>query len=46
MYIVEWVNREGIQYQRAFDTPEDAQLEAAALEKKFDHVEIFDGTEV
>lgn len=46
MYIVEWNDHEGNQQQRAFDSQEDAQLEAAALEKEFDHVAILWETEI
>lgn len=46
MYIVEWKDHEGNQHERAFDNQEDAQLEAAALEKKFDHVAILWESEV
>lgn len=45
MYIVEW-NDEGNQRQRTFDNLEDAQLEAASLEQRFDHVAIFWETEI
>ena len=40
MYIVEWNDHEGNQQQRAFDSREAAELEAAALEKEFDHVAV------
>lgn len=40
MYIVEWYDHEGNRNERTFDSQEDAQLEAAALEKEFDHVAI------
>ena len=40
VYTVEWNDFEGNQHQREFDTLEDAQLEAAYLEEKFDYVEI------
>ena len=46
MYIVEWNDHEGNQQQRAFDSQEDAQLEAAALEKEFDHVAILWESEI
>ncbi len=40
MYIVEWNDHEGNLNQRTFDSLEDAELEAASLEEKFDHVRI------
>lgn len=40
MYIVQWDDHTGQRQQLAFDTLEDAQLEAQALEKKFDFVQI------
>lgn len=46
MYIVEWCDHEGNQRQRTFDSKEDAQLEAAALEKEFDHVAILWESEI
>lgn len=48
MYTVEWCNREGNLEQRQFDTLEDARLEAAELDKKYDGVHILDqnGNEV
>lgn len=46
MYIVEWCDHEGNQQQRTFDSQEAAQLEAAALEQKFDHVTILWESEV
>lgn len=46
MFIVEWNDHEGNQQQRAFDSLEDAQLEAAYLETKFDYVAIIAETEV
>lgn len=46
MYIVEWNDHEGNQHQRRFDTLEDAQLEAASLEEKYDFVAIIAELEV
>ena len=46
MFIVEWNDQEGNQQQREFETLEDAQLEAASLEKKFDYVAIIAEMEV
>jgi len=46
VYIVEWCDHEGNLQQRAFDTQEDAQLEAASLEEKYDHVAVLWETEV
>ena len=46
MYIVEWTNQEGSLQQRAFDSLEDAQLEAAYLERDHDYVAIINETEV
>lgn len=46
MYIVEWNDHEGNQQQRTFDSQEDAQLEAVALEKVFDHVAVLWETEI
>lgn len=46
MYIVEWNDFEGNQQQREFDNLEDAQLEAAYLEEKFDYVAIIAEMEV
>lgn len=40
MYIVEWYDREGNRHERAFNSQEAAKMEAAALEKEFDHVAI------
>ena len=40
MYIVEWTDHEGNLNQRLFDTLEDAKLEAASLEERFDYVAI------
>lgn len=45
MYIVIWNDFEGIQHELTFDRLEDAELEAAALEKKYDGVEIRKGLE-
>ena len=46
MFIVEWNDHEGNQQQRTFDTLEDAQLEAAYLETKYDYVAIIAELEV
>lgn len=46
MYIVEWCDHTGQLNQRAFDTKEDAELEAAYLETKFDYVAILWETEI
>lgn len=46
MYIVEWNDFEGNQHQREFDTLEDARLEAASLEEKYDFVAIIAELEV
>lgn len=46
MFIVEWNDHEGNQRQREFDTLEDAQLEAAYLETKYDYVAIIAELEV
>ena len=46
MFIVEWNDHEGNQQQRTFDTLEDAQLEAASLEERFDYVAIIAEMEV
>lgn len=46
MFIVEWTDHEGNLNQREFDTLEDARLEAASLETKFDHVAIITEVEV
>lgn len=46
MFIVEWNDHEGNQQQRTFDTLEDAQLEAAYLETKYDYVAIIAEMEV
>ena len=40
MYIVEWDNHEGTRQQLEFDDLEDAKLEAASLEEKFDYVQV------
>lgn len=46
MYIVEWCDHTGQLNQREFDTLEDAQLEAAYLETKYDYVAIIAELEV
>lgn len=46
MYIVEWYDREGNRYERAFDSKEIAEAEAAALEKEFDSVAILWESEI
>ena len=46
MYIVEWCDHTGQLNQRAFDTKEDAELEAAYLETKFAYVAILWETEI
>lgn len=46
MFIVEWNDHEGNQRQRTFETLEDAQLEAAYLEEKYDYVAIIAEMEV
>lgn len=46
MFIVEWNDHEGNLNQRKFDRLEDAQLEAASLEEKFDYVAIIAELEV
>lgn len=46
MFIVEWNDHEGNQQQRTFDTKEDAELEAAYLETKYDCVAIIVEIEV
>lgn len=46
MFIVEWCDHEGNLNQREFDTREDAELEAASLEEKFDYVAIIAELEV
>lgn len=40
MYTVIWDDHEGIQHQMSFARLEDAKLEAAALEEKYDCVDI------
>ncbi len=40
MHIVEWTDHEGNLHQQSFDSLEDAELEAACLEEKFDYVAI------
>lgn len=40
MYRVEWDDFEGNAHERIFETLEDAKLEAANLETKYDFVEI------
>lgn len=46
MFIVEWCDHEGNLNQREFDNLDDAQLEAADLEEKFDYVAIIAELEV
>ncbi len=46
MYIVEWDDHEGNLHEMVFDSREDAELEAAELEKSFDYVAIVFETEV
>ena len=46
MFIVEWCDHEGNQQQREFETLEDAQLEVAYLEEKYDYVAIIAEMEV
>jgi len=46
MYIVEWYDHEGSQRQRAFDSQEAAQMEAARLEEEFGPVAVLWETEV
>lgn len=46
MYIVEWCDHTGQLNQRAFDTKEDAELEAAYLKERFDYVAIIAEMEV
>ena len=46
MYIVEWCDHEGNQQQQAFDTLEDARLEAAYLKTRYDYVVIIAEMEV
>lgn len=46
MFIVEWTDHTGQLNQREFETLEDAQLEAASLEEKFDYVAIIAEMEV
>ena len=46
MFIVEWNDHKGNQQQRTFETLEDAQLEAAYLETKYDYVAIIAELEV
>ena len=46
MFIVEWTDHEGNLNQREFDALEDAQLEAASLEERFDYVAIIAEMEV
>ena len=46
MFIVEWTDFEGNLNQREFDTLDDARLEAASLEEKFDYVAIIAELEV
>lgn len=46
MFIVEWNDFEGNLNQRMFDSLEDAQLEAAYLETKFDFVAIIAEIEI
>lgn len=45
-FIVEWTDHEGNLQQRPFGSLEDAQLEAAGLEKQFDYVAIITEVEV
>lgn len=40
MYVLTWDDFEGIQHEMEFDRLEDAELEAARLNEKFDGVEI------
>lgn len=46
MFIVEWCDHEGNLNQREFETKEDAELEAAYLETKYDYVAILLETEI
>lgn len=46
MFIVEWCDYEGNLNQRIFDNLNDAQLEAASLEEKFDYVAIIAEIEI
>lgn len=46
MFIVEWCDNEGDLNQREFDNLEDARLEAASLEEKYDYVAIIAEMEV
>lgn len=46
MFIVEWDDHEGNRHEMAFDSREDAELEAAELEKDFDYVAIVFEAEV
>lgn len=46
MFYVEWCDHEGNLNQRECDTLEDAQLEAAYLETKYDFVAIIAEMEV
>lgn len=46
MFIVEWCDHEGNLNQREFDILDDAKLEAAYLEMKFDYVAIIAELEV
>lgn len=46
MYIVEWNDHEGNQHQRTFDNLDDARLEAAYLETKFDYVAVIAEIEI
>ena len=40
MYRVEWDDYEGYRHEAAFNSLEDAQLEAEALARKYDYVKI------
>ncbi len=46
MFIVEWTDQEGNLKQIHFDELEDAKLEAASLEAKFDYVAVIAEVEV
>lgn len=46
MYVVEWNDYEGNLNQRGFETLDDARLEAAYLETKFDFVAIIAEIEI
>lgn len=45
MFVVEWDDHEGNRREMAFDSLEDAELEAAKLKECFDFVAVVEKTE-